>query len=118
MVSTDSGEGERPRLANEWRPDWTIAPSEILEAWLQEKRLTARGSAAHCADPAVVMLAMREVYAREPLTQRHAELLAEATGVPSRLWLGAEKTYRGDLAAGRKDVTEASLPLPGEEGSA
>jgi hypothetical protein len=117
-VADDPGESERPRLANEWHPDWTIAPSEILDEWLEEKRLTARGASAHCADPEVVMLAMREVYAREPLTQRHAELLAEATGIPARLWLGSEKNYRGDLAAGRKDVTEASFPLPGEEGSA
>jgi hypothetical protein len=112
---TDPGEGKRPRLANEWHPDWTIAPSDILGEWLQEKRLTARGAAARCADPDATMLAMRDVYAREPLTQRHAELLAETTNVPARLWLNAEKTYRGDLAAGRKDVTEASLPLPGEE---
>jgi hypothetical protein len=113
---TDTGEGERPRLANEWQPNWTIAPSDTLDDWFGESGLTASDAAARCDERAVAAkLAIRDVLERKPLTQYHADLLAEVTGISARLWLKRESDYRRDLAAGRKDVTDVPFPLPGEE---
>jgi hypothetical protein len=114
-VSTGPGEGERPRIATERNLDWAVAPAEPLVEWFRVNDLTLSMVAGRCKDSRAVVAAIRDVLLRKPLTDGHAELLAEATGVPARIWLGLEDRYRRDLAAGRKDVTEEPFPRPGEE---
>jgi hypothetical protein len=114
-MSTGPGEGERPRAGSERNQDWNVAPAEILAAWFEENNVTLSIVAARSKDRLAVALAIREVLLRQPLTEKHAALLAEATGVAARTWLGMEDRYRRALAAGRKDVTKEPFPPPGEE---
>ena len=94
--------------AHEFRPDWTIAPASMLRFYLDENHLSLRVALAgtvnyHRRDEAVAML--EQVLDKQPLTDRHANLLGDATGIPAQFWLTFEHNYRAGLAAGLRDAT-------------
>ena len=96
-------------MAEEFRPDWTLAPSVCLREWMKETGLSAEVLAVACAgrahrDEALALI--NDVLARRPLTQAHADLLTRAPGMPpAQFWLNFEHNYRAGLAAGLTDTT-------------
>jgi len=94
-----------------FKPDWCLAPAELLREWMGETGVSARLIAATCApradkerrDAAARMV--DEVLDRQPLTADHAAVLERGTHIPARMWLALEHNYRAGLAAGLKDVT-------------
>jgi plasmid maintenance system antidote protein VapI len=93
---------------HEFKPDWTIAPASMLRLYLEENNLSPRVALAgsvprHRRDEAVAML--EQVLAKRPLTEEHARLLFNATGIPAQFWLTFEHNYRAGLAAGLTDAT-------------
>lgn len=95
-------------MAEEFNPDWTLAPAATLREWMRERGMT-RGALARCcgrggADIKAGLI-IRDVLDREPLLESHAEILERGTGVSAAFWLNSERVYRADLAAGRKDTT-------------
>jgi hypothetical protein len=100
-------------VAEEFDPDWTIAPAATLRAWMKENDLTRGALAVRCGrgeSDIKAGLIIQDVLNREPLLESHAEMLERGTGVPAHLWLNLERIYRADLAAGRTDTT----PEPGD----
>ena len=95
-------------MAEEFNPDWTIAPAATLREWMKQKGLTCGQLARQCGRGEADIkagLIIRDVLNREPLLESHAETLERGTGVPARVWLNLERGYRADLAAGRIDTT-------------
>lgn len=92
-----------------WQPDWVIAPALTLAEWLDEHpenvlclALNPRPGAR--LDRATAR-AVRDVLARKPFGQAEADALEWGTGVPARMWLALEHTYRAGLAAGLHDAS-------------
>jgi plasmid maintenance system antidote protein VapI len=100
----DTGRDE----AHEFRPDWCIAPSELLAEWMadhgQTRAMLARGCGRGVADIKAALI-IRDVLNREPLTAACAEMLEAGTGITAAYWLRFERSYRNGLAAGLTDVT-------------
>lgn len=97
----------------EFRPDWTVAPAATLRDWMRENGVSVRLLAVAARglegrDGAVFLI--QQVLDREPLTEDHALVLMQGTGIPEHFWLNYEHTYRAGLAAGLKDTT------PGDAG--
>jgi hypothetical protein len=88
-----------------FNPDWTLAPLALLRELIGEDRGGALATPDSLPEDERRLLA--EVEARDYLTPLHAALLERETGVPARVWTAYEKQYRADLAAGRKDTTDA-----------
>ncbi len=95
-------------VSYEFRPDWCMAPAAPLREWLDENGLSPRVAVAmvpcHRRDEAVTMI--EQVLDRQPLTDEHARVLEQGTGIPARFWLALEHSYRAGLAAGLTDVTD------------
>lgn len=97
---------------HEFNPDWTVAPAEFLEEWMEQNigGLHLGTFALICGGregAADAELAIRSVLARQPYDAAVAKMLERGTGIPARMWLALEDLYRRDLAAGRID-SEAS----------
>ena len=96
-------------MSHEFRPDWTIAPGEILRDWMEETGLkhvsvlavACNGKAQQAAAEACI----GDVLDRKPLTRVHAACLARGTGIPAKMWLALEHNYRAGLAAGLTDAS-------------
>lgn len=98
---------------HEFRPDWTIAPSETLREWMDDNGMNVRvlassavwlGPKSVSKDAAAVHI--QDVLDRKPLTAAHAMTLARGTGIDVRFWLALEHNYRAGLAAGLKDASD------------
>jgi hypothetical protein len=93
---------------HEFDPDWTIAPAAMLRDWMNEHGMTPGLLALWCGSGEVQAEADRligEVLDRKPLTDSHARMLELGTLISADMWLGFERRYRDDLAAGRIDTT-------------
>jgi len=100
-LTTDGG--------REFNPDWTIAPAELLQFWLEKNNLRTEALAVMCGGRAYKATALElitEVLDRKPLRDLNAQCLERGTGVPARFWLAFEHNYRSGLAAGRTDASE------------
>jgi hypothetical protein len=91
-------------------PDWCVAPAATLRDWMEENEQgpgdlatgVTRGCEKHLAEATRLV---EDVLSRRPLTERHAWLLEQATGIRARFWRAHEGAYRDGLARGLKDVT-------------
>ncbi len=95
-------------MAEEFRPDWTLAPAATLREWMRENGLSVRVLAVAAAGKwhkGAAAEVIQEVLDRKPLTEEHAKVLARGTGIPASFWAGFEHNYRAGLAAGLADVT-------------
>jgi hypothetical protein len=95
-------------MAEEFDPDWTLAPAATLAEWMREHGLTRGMLARRCCNGEAdikASLIIRDVLNREPLLEAHAEMLERGTGIRAAFWTGYERQYRADLAAGRTDTT-------------
>lgn len=100
-------------MAEEFRPDWCLAPAAILREWLKENHLSPEVLAVACggrARKATALELIREVLDRKPLTELNAQCVALGTNVPARFWLALEHNYRAGLAAGLTDTTPEPQP--------
>jgi len=89
-------------------PDWCVAPAVTLRDWMTEHGVTVRWLMSECAEDGNLLGAyflIKDVLGRRPLTGQHAAALERATGISAQFWLGYERNYRDDLAAGRTDTT-------------
>lgn len=97
-------ECQRMRAGSEFAPDWTIGPYAPLAEWMHENEPTCPSAAALASRSESLTTAdVEAVLRREPMPERVAFGLSEATGIPSSFWRNYERNYRADLAAGRKD---------------
>ena len=105
MMSADEHGTERYRFC----PDWTIAPSEALREWMEERSISpdVLAVAAWGRDRKAEALGLIEdVLARRPLGPEHAGVLQFGTGISATFWLNYEHNYRAGLAAGLTDASD------------
>lgn len=105
-------------MAEEFNPDWCVAPAVQLREWMTEHgmplgTLVAMSVDARTCDDvrelgrtlARAGRQINRVLHKGPLDEATAALLTRGTGIPARMWLALEHNYRAGLAAGLKDVT-------------
>lgn len=83
-------------------PDWTIAPGETLQEWLDENGLNPRmlAKVAGCDVSVIEAVLKKKRYSRHT-----AAILAKGTFIPAHVWMALEDLYRHALARGKKDVS-------------
>jgi len=91
-------------------PDWTIRPGVILREMMDYERLRGATGVRMIAKIAHLEPAVIEgiLDGTQQITQPIAERLACGTAplrISAQFWLNAEKHYRDDLAAGKKDIS-------------
>lgn len=83
--------------------DWVLAPGAILQDWMEENHLSVRVTAKTCAMTPEEMQRLLDGKVR--VTHVRAAKLAAGTGIPARIWVRLERSYRDGLAAGKIDAT-------------
>lgn len=86
-------------------PDWCVRPGTTLREWRDENGLSIGAAASACR------MGM-DLYRRieDGLTEIDpviAGALKLGTGVSAQFWLNRERHYRDDLAAGKRDMSDA-----------
>jgi HTH-type transcriptional regulator/antitoxin HigA len=87
-------------MANEptsgWRPEWAVAPGEILLEALQDRGMTQSELANRTARPLKTINEI--VKGKAAITPETALQLERVLGISARLWTGLEAAYRDHLA--------------------
>ena len=86
----------------DFNPDWTSAPGDTIQEWLEEMGLSQGWLAKKCRRP--VEQVSRLIRGRIRLTERWAIELGKATTVPAEFWAVREAQHRLGLALGRKRI--------------
>lgn len=81
-----------------WRPDWAIAPGEVLAEELENRGLSQSDLARRMDRP--IKTINEIVHGKAAITHETALQLELTLGISSAMWLGLETTYRGYLARG------------------
>lgn len=81
-------------------PNWTVAPGDYLQEWIEDNALevgeVAERLGLHCVFVLTYLLE-----ARIPVTPALAVRLEQLTGVAAGVWLRYEESYREGLRAGK-----------------
>ena len=86
-------------IDDEFEPDWVVAPGETLQEWIDEHRWSLQKTARACHMSVGEVEAILDGDRR--ITSLVADKLYDATGIPSRMWLGLERNFRRGLAQGK-----------------
>ncbi|MBF0565819.1 MAG: helix-turn-helix domain-containing protein [Nitrospirae bacterium] len=81
---------------NQFRPDYTVSPGEILKETLEARGIKKADFAAMCGLP--VKTVMQIIRGKEPVTPETAILFERELGVPAYVWNSIESSYRFHLA--------------------
>jgi addiction module HigA family antidote len=84
-----------------WRPDWAVAPGEILLEALQERGMSQSELANRTARPLKTINEI--VKGKAAITPETALQFERVLGISARLWTGLEAAYRDHLA--REDAS-------------
>lgn len=79
-----------------YEPDYTTAPGEVLEAYLNERGMTKADLAARCGRPTKTISEI--IHGKAAITPETALQLERVLGRPAALWQNLEASYRLHLA--------------------
>lgn len=87
-------------------PDYVVSPACSFQEWLELNDFDLEEvveNVDHVKHVAIAML--KDVLDLKPLSLRHANILADVTGISVQFWLNFEQNYRVGLEMGRHDLS-------------
>lgn len=83
-----------------WRPDWTVAPGEILLEALEERAMSQSELARRTGRP--IKTINEIIHGKAAITSETALQFERVLGISARFWTGAQTAYRDQLARSRE----------------